>query len=178
MFLLLIILLIVFITVIWYICAYNSFQKSIVKTEEAKSGIDIALTKRFDVLTKLLDVVNQYTKHEKNILENVIKLRQQGASYKEINTELNKAQENINMVVENYPDLRSSEVYQNLQLAISDTEEHLSAARRFYNSACKDYNLKVRAFPTSIIANAKGYEVMEYFEAEDRKKSDVEMKFN
>ena len=82
------------------------------------------------------------------------------------------------MVVENYPDLRSSEVYQNLQLAISDTEEHLSAARRFYNSACKDYNLKVRAFPTSIIANAKGYEVMEYFEAEDRKKSDVEMKFN
>lgn len=161
-----------------YFTMYNSFQKSIVKLEEAKSGIDVALTKRFDVLTKLLDIVKQYSKHEENVLEKVIKLRQTGGSINEINSELNEAKRNINILAENYPELHSNKLYKELQIAVSDTEEHLAASRRFYNSACKEYNLKIRSFPTSIIASIKGYTILDYFEAEEHKKADVQINFN
>lgn len=162
---------------LWYISEYNSFQRLIIKVNEAKSGIDIALTKRFDTLTKLLQVVKQYTKHETDTLEKVIRLRQNGASYYEVNSELQKIYDQVKLQVENYPELRSSETYLNLQNAISENEEYLSAARRFYNSAIKSYNIKVQSFPSSIIANYKDYKVLEFFEAEEEKRNDVNLEF-
>lgn len=171
------ILALIILITLWYIAEYNSFQRLIIKVNEAKSGIDIALTKRFDTLTKLLQVVKQYTKHESDTLEKVIRLRQTGASYYEINSELQKIYDQVKLQVENYPELRSSETYLNLQTAISENEEYLSAARRFYNSAIKSYNIKIKSFPSSIIANYKNYEVLEFFEAEEEKRNDVNLEF-
>lgn len=174
--LILIVILVVLIS-LWYISQYNSFQKAIIKIDEANSGIDIALTKRFDTLTKLLQVVKQYTNHEINTLEKVINLRQNGASPYEINSELQKVYDQVKIQVENYPELRSSESYLLLQVSISENEEYLSAARRFYNSAIKRYNIKVQSFPSSIIANIKGYKTLEFFEAEKEKRNDVNLEF-
>ena len=133
---------VVLIFVIWYISVSNKLNRAVVKIDESLSGIDVALTKRYDVLTKMIDVVKAYTKHEKETLFEVIKLRD-NMSIKEIN-EANRAMDEnfrkVNIVAENYPELKSSENYNTLQQSIVDVEEHLQAARRLYNSNVSFYN--------------------------------------
>jgi len=168
---------IIFVILIWYIATANKLNRTIVKVEEASSGIDVALTKRYDVLTKMMDVVKAYAKHEKETLFNVINLRT-NMSVKEMNEENRKMDENfqrINVLAESYPDLRSSENYKNLQLAISDVEEHLQASRRAYNANVSILNQMIVTFPTSIVANSKGITKKDFFEAESHKKQDVKI---
>lgn len=170
---------VIFLLMVAYILILNGLNKSRVKIDEAESGIDVALTKRFDVLTKMLETVKAYTKHEKTIMLETVRLRS-NASIKEKQIVSNKIDNNIeklNVVAENYPQLLSSENYKTLQLSIVDTEEHLQAARRFYNSAVSVYNQKLVTFPISIIANIHHHTSRQFFEAEENKKHDVEMKF-
>ena len=172
-----VILVIALILVIWYISTLNNLNRAIVKIDESKSGIDVALTKRYDVLTKMIDVVKGYAKHEKETLFEVIKLRS-NMTIGEMNEENHKMDENLkklNIVVENYPELKSSENYKTLQQSITDVEEHLQAARRLYNSNVSYYNQMLVVFPTSIIANNKGMTKREFFEAEEYKREDVKI---
>lgn len=172
-----IIILLVLIVVIWYISTSNKLNRCIVKIEEADSGIDVALTKRYDVLTKMMDVVKAYAKHEKETLFEVINLRK-GMSLEEKNVEnakMTKNLEKINVVAEAYPELKSSENYKTLQQSIIDVEEHLQAARRMYNSNVSIYNQMIVTFPASIVANLKSLTKKAFFEAEDVKKSDVKI---
>lgn len=172
-----IIILLVLIVVIWYISTSNKLNRCIVKIEEADSGIDVALTKRYDVLTKMMDVVKAYAKHEKETLFEVINLRK-GMSLEEKNVEnakMTKNLEKINVVAEAYPELKSSENYKTLQQSIVDVEEHLQAARRMYNSNVSIYNQMIVTFPASIVANSKSLTKKAFFEAEDVKKSDVKI---
>ena len=81
----------------------------------------------------------------------------------------------ISALAENYPDLKASENYKELQLAIADVEEHLQAARRLYNSNVSIYNQKIVTFPSSVIANSKGMTRKEFFNAEDKKREDVKI---
>lgn len=162
---------------VWYISVSNKLNRAVVKIDEALSGIDVALTKRYDVLTKIIDVVKSYAKHEKETLFDIVNLRSD-MSIKEksdANRVMDENIKKINVVAENYPELKSNENYKTLQLAISDVEEHLQAARRLYNANVSLYNQLLVSFPSSSIAKNKGMVKKDFFEADEIKKNDVKI---
>lgn len=171
------ILVVVAIIIIWIISASNKLNRAIVKIDEAASGIDVALTKRYDTLTKMIDVVKGYAKHEKETLFEVINLRKD-MTMEEKSEENAKMDENfkkIQVVAEAYPELKSSENYNTLEKSIADVEEHLQAARRLYNANVSSYNQMIVSFPTSIIASNKKLTKKDFFEADVTKKEDVKI---
>jgi len=173
----------ILIFIIWYIATMNRLRQLEVKVEEALSGIDVALTKRFDVLTKMLDTTKGYAKHEAETLEKVIKWRNGIPAQatleerQEFANSLSRALSGLNVVVEQYPDLKADKTFSNLQGAIMDTEEHLQAARRLYNSNVRAINHMIVSFPQSWVAKRIGMEKKEFFEAEETKRQDVKMNF-
>ena len=167
----------IIILLIWYISVSNSLNRALVKIDEANSGIDVALTKRYDVLTKMIEVVKGYASHEKETLFEVINLRK-GMTIEEkndINNKMNHNYEQIKLLVENYPELKSSENYKTLQLSITDVEEHLQAARRMYNSNVSIFNQKIVTFPSVIVAKVEGITKREFFVADEKKREDVKI---
>lgn len=167
------------IIVLWWIGTSNLLRQTIVKIEEADSGIDIALTKRYDMLNKLADITKAYAKHEKDTLFGVIELRK-GMPLKEkinANTKMDDVYKQLNVVAEAYPELRSSENFKQLQISVMDVEEHLQAARRFYNSNVSILNQYIVSFPTSIVAKKLQIKERDFFEQEEMKKQDVKMEF-
>lgn len=174
-----VVVIVVVILVGWYIGTSNKLNRAVVKIEEADSGIDVALTKRYDALTKMLEITKGYAKHEKETLGEVINLRK-GMSIAEKQDANNKMTETfgkINVLAEAYPELKSSENFKTLQLSVADVEEHLQAARRLYNANISSYNQEIVSFPTSIVAGMKGFVKKEFFEADEAKKEDVKMEF-
>lgn len=173
------ILLLVVLMIIWYIGVSNSIKVAALKVDESESGIDVALTKRYDVLTKMLDTVKGYQKHEQSVLSELVKLRT-GMSMTEkkvANDAMDKVSRDISVLVEAYPELKSNTNFVELQKAIVDVEEHLQAARRLYNSNVNAYNTKLVVFPSSIVANNMGVVKREFFEADEIKRQDVKMQF-
>lgn len=170
---------IVVVILLWYVATYNSIKVLKLKVKEALSGIDVALTKRYDTLTKMLDVVKGYQKHEKEMLTEIVRLRSgmTMSERKAAAASMDQAMSAINVVAENYPELRSSENFVQLQKTIADVEEHLQASRRLYNANVTSYNTKIVTFPNSIVANAMGAIEAEFFEAEVAKRDDVAMTF-
>lgn len=167
------------IAVIWYIATMNGIRAAGLKVDEADSGIDVALTKRYDVLTKQLAVVKEYASHESKTLFETIRLRS-GMTLREKMDAAGKMDEvskQFGVTLEAYPQLRSSDNFMALQNSITDVEEHLQAARRLYNANATAYNTKIVMFPTSIVAGIMGVQQRDLFEAEDYKRQDVEMKF-
>ncbi len=176
-----VVLLLLFI-VSWYISTINMFNRTLVKIDESESSIDIALTKRYDVLTKLVSATKGYAKHESETLAKIIEMRQpaRNASIhdkQEFANELTRGLQAVNVVVEQYPDLKASKNFLSLQNATLEVEENLQAARRVYNSNVSFYNQRIVSFPASIIANAKGFVKRDFFEAEEIKRNDVEFNF-
>ena len=174
---------IVVIIVLWYIAVMNSLRQLELKVQEAESGIDVALTKRFDMLTKMLQTTKGYAKHESETLEKVVKWRSgipQDATLKdkeEFFNQMNQVAQGINVVVEKYPDLKANTVFMELQSAVANTEEHLQAARRLYNANVTRINTIIVTFPQSIVANAIHMDKKPYFEAEEAKREDVKFDF-
>jgi LemA protein len=180
---LLIVGVVVLVIVFWYIGTMNKLRQLELKVHEAESGIDVALTKRFDVLTKMLETTKGYAKHEAETLEKVIKWRQgvpANATLKDKEqflSQMNQVASGINVVVEQYPQLKADGLFKELTVSINNTEEHLQAARRLYNANVTQINTIIVTFPQSIVANAIKMEKKAYFEAEEKKRQDVEMKF-
>lgn len=180
---LLVIVVLIILIGLWYIATMNSLRQLEVKVEEAESGIDVALTKRFDVLTKLVNTVKGYAKHEAETLENVTKWR--AGLPKELTLEqkqefmskMNGIQSGINVAVEAYPDLKADKSFLNLQQNITDVEEHLQAARRLYNANVSTINSRIVTFPTSIVAGMINMTKKEFFEADQAKREDVNISF-
>lgn len=165
------------IIVLSFISISNKLNRAIIKIDEASSGIDVALTKRYDVLTKMIDVVKGYAKHEKETLFEVIKLRKDMTMQEknEVNQSMDENLKKISVVAESYPELKSNENFKTLQQSIVDVEEHLQAARRLYNSNVSLYNQMLVSFPTSVVASNKGMTKKDFFEAESIKKEDVKI---
>jgi len=168
---------------LWFIGVMNSLRRLEIKVEEAESGIDVALTKRFDVLTKIVSAVKGYAKHEAETFENVTKWRQ-GLPKKlslqekqEFMGKMDGVQSGINVAVEAYPELKAEKLFSNLQASITDVEEHLQAARRLYNSNVSTINSMIVTFPRSIVAGMIHVERKEFFEADTSKREDVEISF-
>jgi LemA protein len=170
-------LLVVFIIMIWYITTMNGLRRSQIKISEALSDIDVALMKRHDVLVKMLDVTKAYARYEKETILETIKLRS-GMRMSERTAavnEMDQASRFINAVAENYPELRSSENYKQLQISIMDVEEHLQAARRLYNSNISYLNQKIVSFPGSIVASQLNITRAEFLETDEANRQDVKM---
>jgi LemA protein len=167
----------------WWISCNNKFKRYQVEIQEAESDIDVALTKRYDLLTKMFDITKGYAKHEKETLAEVIGLREgipAGTDVKGlsgINSKLDAEAKKIDLAFEKYPDLKANTVFLELQAGSRDAEEHLQAARRMYNSNVKSYNELLVVFPSSIVASHYKYQKADFFEAEDAKRSDVKMDF-
>lgn len=173
----LILLLIALIAVLWAVKASNNIKRMEIKVDEAFSGIEVALTKRYDMLTKMLDVCKGFMKHESELFSKVISLRR-GMSLGEMgeaDREMGELTGRLFAVVENYPELRSAQVFAELQQGVHDAEEHLQAARRLYNASVSSYNAAIAVFPDSLLA--RGRSPREFFEAEDAKREDVKVQF-
>ena len=173
----LILLLIVLIAVLWAVKASNNIKRMEIKVDEAFSGIEVALTKRYDMLTKMLDVCKGFMKHESELFSKVISLRQ-GMSLGEMgkaDREMGELTGRLFAVAENYPELRSAQVFAELQQGIRDAEEHLQAARRLYNASVSSYNAAIAVFPDSLLA--RGRSPREFFEAEESRREDVKVQF-
>ena len=176
-----VILLLVLCVVGWFISTRNKFIRMEQDVENSESRIDVYLTKRFDLLTKMYDTTKGYMKHERETLSAVIAMRNPGvnASLKEkanFNAQLSSAARELNMVVERYPELKADKMFHNLQQAQSEVEENLQAARSNFNANVASFNKAILQFPASIVAGAR-FTKKEYFEAEEAKKQDVKMEF-
>lgn len=151
---------------------YNKLVKLQNKVKQAKSGIDVYLNQRFDLIPNLVECVKGYIKHEKDLLEKIAKMRSeymQGnknlKNAEKINGEINK----IIAIAEKYPDLNSSEQFLNLQKNLSKIESQLQAARRIYNNEVTKYNTKINVVPDNIIAKIFRFKEAELFEIEEYK---------
>ena len=170
--------------VAWYIVTMNWFRQTKVKVEEANSGIDVALTKRYDLLTKALASVKGYAKHEAETLSKVIGMRTGNINElsldekSKLNAELSEVQRGINVVVEQYPQLKADTQFTLLQNQTADCEEQLQAARRVYNSNVSTFNQRRVTFPSSFVAKRIGFrEDLEFFKADEEKREDVKFEF-
>jgi LemA protein len=167
---------------LWYISTLNSFRTMLVKIDESESGIDVSLTQRFDMLSKMFQAAKGYMKHEAETLEKVVKMRQpqHQADIKDKESfanEVSRGLQAINVVVEQYPDLKASTNVSKLQDATFEIEENLQAARRIYNSNVSMFNQRVVVFPSSIVANMNKITKREFFEADAMKREDVSFDF-
>ena len=161
----------------WCIRTVNDFKKKEIRVQEGLSGIEVALTKRYDMLTKMLDTAKGYMGHESELFTKVIELRH-GMSIAEMNDaqrQMDTLSVRFFAVAENYPELRSSSVLAELQRSIRDAEEHLQAARRLYNSNVAVYNTAIAMFPAKLLAGSR--QPKEFFAADTGKREDVKMSF-
>lgn len=172
-----ILLIVVIILLIIIIIEYNSLIKLKNNVKQARSGIDIFLNQRFDLIPNLVECVKGYSKHEKEIFENISKLRTEYAKSKDLQQaeKLNNGINEIIALAENYPDLKASEQYLNLQKNLSKIESELQAARRIYNSEVTNYNTAINVLPKNVIANLFGFKEEKLFEIEEYKKENIKI---
>jgi LemA protein len=154
---------------------YNKLIVLSKRTEEAFSDIDVQLKRRHDLIPNLVETVKAYAKHEKELFENVARLRSQAISAHSLSEKseaenlLSQALKSIFALVENYPDLKASQNFQELQRELADTEDKIQAARRFYNSCVLDLNTNIEVFPQNIIARLFNISKREFFEIKEEK---------
>lgn len=165
--------------VLWYIMTINRFARLLVKIREADSGVEVALTKRFDTLTKMLEVTRAYARHEADTLGNIVKMRQgmNMTQRSDANSQMDVLREKINVLAEAYPELRSSDNFRALQTSITDVEEDLQAVRRIYNMNVSQFNQMLVTWPDSIVGHIHGHKNQDFFKAEKDKKQDVAIHF-
>ena len=169
-----IIIVVLIVAVIW---VYNSIINLRNNVNKSKSGIDVYLQQRFDLIPNLIEVTKAYANYENEVLEKITNLRKK---YKEkpdfeIGNELNYEFNNIMAVVENYPELKASEQFLKLQKTLIKIESQLQAARRIYNNDVTKYNTKITTFPNNIIASIFNFKEMQLFVLEGEDSVKVEM---
>ena len=143
---------IVVILILLVFIQYNTLTKLKLKVKQSKSGIDVYLQQRFDLIPNLVNTVKGYMTYEKETFENIVKLRTQYNETKDIKVseELNNQINKIIAVAENYPELKVSEQFLNLQKNLTKIESQLQAARRIYNNDVTKYNTKIKIIPYNI----------------------------
>ncbi len=167
----LIVLMIIAVPMMWYVSVYNDIKRYQIKIQESFSNIDIALAKRYQVLMKLMDVAKAYAKYEKETLLSIIQVRQgMSLDEKEVAySQIESGYQRVNFLSENYPELKADRLFLNLQDAVVETEDNLSAARRIYNSNIAIFNQRIETFPGNIAAeslNVKSLSMLKFEAAE------------
>ena len=155
--------------VVWI---YNSLVRAKVRVDEAWSDISVQLKRRYDLIPNLVNTVKGYASHEKTVFENVTEARANALSAQTVpeaakaDNQFQAALKSLFAVAEAYPQLRASENFQQLSSEITDTEDKIQAARRFYNGAARDLNTKIQVFPTNIFAGMLGFKQRDFFEVD------------
>jgi len=168
-----IILIIVAVIVFWFIFAYNRFIRLITRAKEAWSDIEVQMKRRYDLIPNLVNTVKGYAAHESTAFENVTKARAMAIGAQNIEEKgkaenmLSGALKSLFAVAEAYPDLKANQNFLDLQRELSDTEDKIQAARRFYNSNVRDLNISIDTFPSNIIARSFNFAKMEFFNLGD-----------
>lgn len=175
----------------WILCAafagivywlYVSLIKKKNKVREAASGIDVQLKKRYDLIPNLLQTAAKFMEHETNLMNDITRLRTEAmrASFSDnpeqtakAESELSAKLKEFNLSVENYPDLKSNQTMLQAMEGMKDAEEHIAAARRFYNAAVNDLNNAVEIFPGSLLAAALGIRRAVFFEIQENEKQEI-----
>lgn len=156
---------------------YNKLVKQKKSVKQAQSGIDVYLNQRFDLIPNLVECVKGYAKHEEQVLEKITQLRAKYSKSKDLK-EAEKLNNGINQVIavaEQYPELKASEQFLNLQKSLSKMESQLQAARRIYNNEVTAYNTTINTVPTNIIAKMFNFKEAELFTIEDYKKENIQV---
>ena len=158
---------------------YNRLVKKRNAVKQSRSSIDVYLTQRFDLIPNLVECVKGYAKHEEKLLESITKLRTEYNVSKDLNKAslLNTQMNKLIAIVENYPDLKASENFLNLQKNLTKMEDQLQAARRLYNMDVTAYNTAIQVFPTNLIASAFNFTEEKLFELEPGKGENVKINF-
>lgn len=177
-----ILLIVIAVVAIWAIAAYNKFIKLIQRTKEAWADIDVQLKRRYDLIPNLVETVKGYASHERETLDNVTQARAQAtqthidpsnitpeqiAAMAGAESALSGALSRLLAVAENYPDLKANTNFLELQRELSDTENKIQAARRFYNGNVRDLNIAIQSFPSNVIAGMFSFKSEEFFELEE-----------
>ena len=160
---------------------YNSLVRLNIKTDEALSDITVQMKRRFDLIPNLVKTVKGYAKHEKSVFENVTKARTSAMAapkrdlHKQAaaDNQLSSTLKSLFAVAESYPELKANENFQQLQSELTDTEDKIQASRRFYNGNVRDFNTKLKVFPTNVFGNMLGFKAREFFDVDGAEKAEV-----
>lgn len=182
-----IIAIVVGVLVLFLIFIYNSLVRSRMRVKEAWSDIDVQLKRRYSLIPNLVEAVKGYMTHEREVLENVTKARAEAISAQGKDTQsqvqaenmLSNALKTLFAVSENYPDLKASQNFLDLQNELTDTEDKIQASRRFYNGNVRDYNTRIQVFPNNLLAGMMGFHAENFFEIEnEEERADVKVSFD
>lgn len=169
--------------VLWLIFIFNRLITLRNRTQEAFSDIDVQLKRRHDLIPNLVETVKGYATHERELFERVTSARanamnaQSVADKSRAENMLSETLKSMFAVAENYPDLKASQNFLQLQDELSDTENKIQAARRFYNGNVRDFNIQVEVFPNNIIVGMLGFKKFEFFEAGEAERENVRVSF-
>lgn len=181
-----IILVIVVLLIIFAFVAFNKLRTLNVQVDEALGGIDVQLTRRADLIPNLVETVKGYAKHESGVFEEVTKARAQVKEAVANGTvedravaeaALDKAMVNVNAVAEQYPDLKASTNFLNLQNELSTTENNISFARQYYNDAVSQLNTAVVTLPWMLFKGVAGVGEREFYKAPDGQQTPPQVSF-
>lgn len=175
-----IILGIIVLLVLAIILIYNHLVKMNIRCQNAWSQIDNQLKRRADLIPNLVEITKGYAKYESETLEKVTAMRS-GSSISEMAENSEKVSKNLNelfMVAENYPDLKANELFLNLQIELTGTEDKIAFARQFYNDSVQQYNTAIQIFPNNIFSSILKYKEREYFKVSEDDKKNVEVRLS
>lgn len=173
----------VVVAALWLLGTYNSLVTIRNRVKEAWSEIDVQLKRRSSLIPNLVETVRGYAKHEKEVFENVTKARsalmgaKNPAEAADANNQLTGALKSLFAIAENYPTLRASENFKQLQEELSDTETKVAASRQFYNTNVLDLNNSLETVPTMWVGNMFGFQKAEFFKAAEEERADVKVNF-
>src|SRR5438128_7273025 len=178
-----IILFVLVLVLVFVIGMYNSLVQLRVRADSAWSDTDVQLQRRHDLIPNLVETVKGYAAHEKGTFENIAKFRSQAmqattpADKAVAENQLTGALKSLFAVAENYPQLKASEEFTQLQGSLNQTEDTIQNARRYYNAVVRDLNTKIQSFPTNILAGMFGFQQRQFFEVEAADREPVAVKF-
>ncbi|XKT75144.1 MAG: LemA family protein [Patescibacteria group bacterium UBA2103] len=164
--------------ILWVIFTFNRLVGLVNRGKEAWADIDVQLKRRYDLIPNLVETVKGYAAHEKSVFEEVTKARTAAMNadgahdQAEAENMLSGALKSLFAVSEAYPDLKANENFLNLQNELTDTENKIQAARRFYNTVVRDLNTALEVFPTNLIAGMFNFSSREFFELEEEAAKD------
>ncbi|VEG90617.1 LemA family protein [Legionella spiritensis] len=164
---------------LWVVYIYNTLVKQRNHVREGWSGIDVQLKRRHNLIPNLVESVKAYAGHESSVFEEVAEIRSKIGQVKDIaeqgklETQLSLGLGKLIAIAENYPDLKASENFMQLQQELSNIEDQIQLARRYYNGTARDYNTTIESFPQILIANFFKFEPFDYFEIDNDKEREV-----
>ena len=179
------VLLILFVVLVFFvILAYNTLVRLRVQSDNAWADIEVQLKRRYDLVPNLVETVKGYAAHERGVFEKVTEARTRAmsasgpAAKAQAEGTFTETLKSLFAVAENYPQLRAVESFSDLQKQLSQIEEQVQLARRYYNAVVRDLNTRIAQFPTNIVAGMFGFKAREFFETAEAEREAPKVRFD